>query len=62
MRLFPKSNDEKQPMRKRGSPVDEKYCRHMKQPPFIPKTKVCRKQLCALPKWAVTAWTRVLIF
>lgn len=33
----------------------------MKQPPFIPKMKVCRKQTCAAPKWEVAPWTRVCI-
>lgn len=61
MRLFPRPRDDQRP-RKKGQPVDAKYCKQMKQPPFIPKSKVCRKQTCALPKWEVMGpWSRVNI-
>lgn len=62
MKMFTRQRDEnpRQP-RKKGQPVDMKYCQHMKQPPFIPKTKVCRKQPCAIAKWDVTSWSRVSI-
>lgn len=62
MRLYMKNHTEKPPARKRGQQVNERYCQHMKQPPFIPKTKACRKQLCAAPKWDVTTWSKVSLF
>ncbi|XP_055309435.1 A disintegrin and metalloproteinase with thrombospondin motifs 9-like isoform X3 [Sitodiplosis mosellana] len=58
MRLYPRVQNAKTQVRKKGQPVGERYCQHMKQPPFIPKMKVCRKQACAAPKWEVTPWTR----
>lgn len=59
MKLFPRSRDPKQQIRKKGRPVDNRYCSHMKQPPFTPKTKECRKQNCALPKWELSPWSKV---
>lgn len=59
MRLFSGNNDGKTQVRKRGQPVSEHYCRHMKQPKFIPKTKVCVKAPCAAPKWEESPWSRV---
>lgn len=59
MRLFPRNQIAK--TRKKGEIVSERHCQHMKQPPFIPKTKPCRKQMCASPKWEVTPWSRVRI-
>lgn len=60
MRLFVRSSNVKPPVRKRGQTVNERYCQHMKQPPFIPKTRPCRKQTCAAPKWEqISPWTRV---
>lgn len=59
MRIFMRNPNQKPPARKRGQAVNERYCQHMKQPPFIPKTRPCRKQICAAPKWEPTAWTRV---
>lgn len=59
MKLFPKSRDPKQQIRKKGRAVDNRYCSHMKQPPFTPKTKECRKQNCALPKWELGPWSKV---
>lgn len=56
-RMYPRNGDEKQPRRK-GQQVDSTYCEFMKQPPFVPKTKVCRKQ-CIQPKWEITPWSRV---
>lgn len=58
MRLFTRSHNEKPQARKRGQHVSDRYCQHMKQPPFVPKTKVCRKQMCASPKWDVTPWSK----
>lgn len=59
MRLYPRIQNDKTQVRKKGQPVEERYCQHMKQPPFIPKMKVCQKQVCAAPKWEVSPWTRV---
>lgn len=63
MRLFVRSSNVKSPVRKKGQTVDERYCKHMKQPPFIPKTRPCRKQTCAAPKWEqISPWTRVSFY
>lgn len=56
MRLFPKT--EKQ-LRKKGQPVDKRFCQHMRAPVFIQKTKVCIKQQCQQAKWEVSPWSRV---
>lgn len=58
MRLYPRNGDEKQPRRK-GQPVDPAYCEYLKQLPFVPKTKVCRKQCIQHAKWVITPWSRV---
>ncbi|XP_031637497.1 A disintegrin and metalloproteinase with thrombospondin motifs 9 isoform X2 [Contarinia nasturtii] len=58
MRLYSRIQQDKNQVRKKGQPVSERYCQHMKQPPFIPKMKACRKQACASPKWEVTSWSR----
>lgn len=58
MRLYIRNRNEKPQARRRGQQVNERYCQHMKQPPFIPKTKVCRKQMCAAPKWDVSPWSK----
>lgn len=57
MKLFPRNQIAK--TRKKGEIVSERHCQHMRQPPFIAKTKPCRKQMCASPKWEVTPWSRV---
>lgn len=59
MKLFPRSRDPKQQTRKKGRSVDKRYCSHMRQPPFTPKTKECRKQNCALPQWELGPWSKV---
>lgn len=59
MRLFYRNPNEK--TRKKGQPVGERYCQHMKQPPFTAKTKPCQKQMCAAPKWVVSPWTKVSV-
>lgn len=56
LRLHPKSARNPHP-RKKGQTVDNHYCSHMKQSPFYPKQKPCRKQ-CDVAKWDVTSWSK----
>lgn len=46
-------------LRKKGQPVDKRFCQHMRAPVFIQKTKVCIKQQCQQAKWEVSPWSRV---